>query len=90
MLTLKYITDNTTEVISRLAKKHFKADDLIHKIIELDTERKQTQTAADSALSQSNALSKEIGILYQQGKTAEANNAKSQTTALKETIKEIT
>jgi seryl-tRNA synthetase len=90
MLTLKYITDNTTEVISRLAKKHFKADDLIHKIIELDTERKQTQTAADSALSQSNALSKEIGILYQQGKTAEANNAKSQTTALKETIKELT
>lgn len=90
MLTLKYITDNTTEVISRLAKKHFKADDLIHKIIELDTERKQTQTAADSALSQSNALSKEIGILYQQGKTAEANNAKVQTTALKETIKELT
>lgn len=90
MLTLKYITDNTTEVISRLAKKHFKADDLIHKIIELDTERKQTQTAADSALSQSNALSKEIGILYQQGKTAEANNAKAQTTALKETIKELT
>jgi len=90
MLTLKYITDNTTEVISRLAKKHFKADDLIHKIIELDTERKQTQTAADSALSQSNALSKEIGILYQQGKTSEANNAKAQTTALKETIKELT
>ncbi|OJV39210.1 MAG: serine--tRNA ligase [Bacteroidales bacterium 36-12] len=90
MLTLKYITDNTTEVISRLAKKHFKADDLIHKIIELDTERKQTQTAADSALSQSNALSKEIGILYQQGKTSEANNAKAQTTTLKETIKELT
>ncbi|GAB1415322.1 serine--tRNA ligase [Paludibacter sp.] len=90
MLTLKYITENTTEVISRLAKKNFKADDLIHKIIELDTERKQTQTAADSALSQSNTLSKEIGILYQQGKTAEANDAKAQTSALKETIKELT
>ncbi|MDX9748693.1 MAG: serine--tRNA ligase [Paludibacter sp.] len=90
MLTLKYITDNPQEVIARLAKKHFKADEIIAQVIELDTRRKQTQTTADQALAQSNALSKEIGMLFQQGKSAEANTAKAQTTQLKKTIQELT
>lgn len=90
MLTLKYITDNPQEVIARLAKKHFKADEIIAQVIELDTRRKQTQTTADQALAQSNALSKEIGMLFQQGKSAEANTAKAQTTQLKKSIQELT
>jgi seryl-tRNA synthetase len=90
VLTLKYITDNPQEVIARLAKKHFKADEIIAQVIELDTRRKQTQTTADQALAQSNALSKEIGMLFQQGKSAEANTAKAQTTQLKKTIQELT
>lgn len=90
MLTLKYITENTTEVITRLAKKHFKADEIIAQVVELDKQRKQTQTAADNALAQSNALSKEIGLLYKQGKTDEANAAKEKTAELKEMIRELT
>jgi len=90
VLTLKYITDNPQEVIARLAKKHFKADEIIAQVIELDTRRKQTQTTADQALAQSNALSKEIGMLFQQGKSAEANTAKAQTTQLKKSIQELT
>ncbi|MEA4937431.1 MAG: serine--tRNA ligase [Paludibacter sp.] len=90
MLTLKYITDNTAEVITRLAKKHFKAEEIIAQVVELDKQRKQTQTAADNALSQSNALSKEIGMLFKQGKTDEANAAKEKTAELKEIIRELT
>lgn len=90
MLTLKYITENPTEVIVRLARKHFSAEEIIARVIELDTRRKQTQTAADQALATSNALSKEIGILFQQGKTEEANAAKEQTAELKKTIQELT
>lgn len=90
MLTLKYITENPQEVIARLAKKQFKAEELIARVIELDTQRKQTQTAADQALAQSNALSKEIGILFKQGKADEATAAKEQTTELKKTIQELT
>ncbi len=90
MLTLKYITENPQDVIARLAKKQFKAEELIARVIELDTQRKQTQTAADQALAQSNALSKEIGILFKQGKTDEATAAKEQTTELKKTIQELT
>ncbi|MEA4983716.1 MAG: serine--tRNA ligase, partial [Paludibacter sp.] len=90
MLTLKYITENTAEVITRLAKKHFKADEIIAQVVELDKQRKQTQTAADNALAQSNALSKEIGLLFKQGKTDEANAAKEKTAELKEMIRELT
>ncbi|MEA4984480.1 Serine--tRNA ligase [bioreactor metagenome] len=90
MLTLKYITENTAEVIARLAKKHFRAEEIIAQVVELDKQRKQTQTAADNALAQSNALSKEIGLLFKQGKTDEANAAKEKTAELKETIRELT
>ncbi|OJX90567.1 MAG: serine--tRNA ligase [Paludibacter sp. 47-17] len=90
MLTLKYITENPQEVTARLAKKHFPAEAIIAQVIELDTQRKQTQTSADQALAQSNALSKEIGILLKQGKTDEATAAKEQTTELKKRIQELT
>jgi len=90
VLTLKYITENPQEVVARLAKKNFKAEEIIAQVIELDTQRKQTQTAADQALAQSNALSKEIGVLIKQGKTDEATSAKEQTTELKKKIQELT
>ncbi|MDD4489895.1 MAG: serine--tRNA ligase [Paludibacter sp.] len=90
MLTLKYITENADEVIARLAKKHFKAEEIIAQVVELDKQRKQTQTTADNALAQSNALSKEIGLLFKQGKTDEANAAKEKTAELKEAIRELT
>jgi seryl-tRNA synthetase len=90
MLTLKYITENTQEVIDRLAKKHFRGEEIINQVIELDKQRKQTQTNADNALAQSNALSKEIGLMFKQGKTEEANAAKIKTVELKDLIKELT
>ena len=90
MLTLKYITENTAEVIARLAKKNFSAAEIIAQVVELDKQRKQTQTAADQVLAQSNALSKEIGLLFKQGKTDEANAAKAQTVELKDAIKYLT
>jgi seryl-tRNA synthetase len=90
MLTLKYINENTAEVIARLAKRNIKAEDIIAQIIDLDRQRKETQVAADNALAQSNTLSKEIGMLFKQGKIAEAEAAKAQTAALKESIKELT
>lgn len=90
MLTLKYITENTPEVIARLAKKNFKAEEIIARVVELDKQRKQAQVNADNALAQSNALSKEIGMLFKQGKTEEANVIKDKTVRLKENIRELT
>ncbi len=87
MLTLKYITENTEDVIARLAKKHFDGTTIIAQVIELDNNRKATQTQLDSTSAEMNSLSKEIGMLFKQGKQAEAAVAKEKTTELKDAIK---
>ncbi len=89
MLTLKYITENREEVVARLAKKHFEAVSIIAQVIELDNLRKSTQTQADSASAEMNTLSKEIGLLFKDGKIAEANAAKEKTAELKDKIKQL-
>ncbi|VBB46468.1 Serine--tRNA ligase [uncultured Paludibacter sp.] len=90
MLTLKYITENTEEVIHRLAKKHFDGAQIINQIVDLDEKRKITQTSADNFSAEMNALSKEIGQLFKEGKQAEATVAKEKTVTLKENIKQLT
>ena len=89
MLTLKYITENTEDVIKRLAKKHFDGAVIITQVTELDQARKNTQLKLDNISSEMNALSKEIGIFFQQGKQAEANEAKTKTAELKDAIKSL-
>jgi seryl-tRNA synthetase len=87
MLTLKYITENTADVIARLAKKHFDGKEIINQVIELDNKRKSTQLSLDDTSAEMNLLSKEIGKLFGQGKMDEANAAKTKTAELKENIK---
>ena len=87
MLTLKYITENSEDVIARLARKHFDGVAIIAQIIELDGVRKATQLQTDDASSELNSLSKEIGLLMKNGQQDAANQAKAKTTELKETIK---
>src|SRR5665647_52640 len=89
MLTLKYITENTDEVINRLAKKHFDGTAIIAEILELDSLRKTAQVQVDNASAELNNLSKEIGMLFKQGKQAEADQYKEKIAELKETIKTL-
>jgi len=89
VLTLKTITENTADVVARLAKKHFDGQNIINQVIDLDKLRKATQAELDSASAEMNTLSKEIGKLFGAGKTGEANAAKEKTATLKETIKTL-
>ena len=89
MLTLKYITENTEDVIKRLAKKHFDGTEIIARVVELDHTRKATQAQVDAKSAEMNTLSKQIGMLFQQGKQAEAGEAKAKTTVLKDEIKAL-
>ncbi|MDU1892717.1 MAG: serine--tRNA ligase [Dysgonomonas sp.] len=83
MLTLKTISENPEIVIKKLAKKHFDGTEIIHKVLEIDQLRKQTQTTLDAALSEANSLSKHIGQLMKEGKRDEAEAAKSRVAELK-------
>jgi len=89
MLQVPFIRENQELVIERLAKRNIDATEMITEVIKLDEERRQTQTELDNTLAESNALSKEIGMLYKSGKADEANAIKDKTAQLKEDSKAL-
>jgi len=90
MLQLNTIREEKDRVLSGLKKRNFKELSLIDDIIATDEKRRSTQLALDEALSKSNNLSKEIGNLFKEGKTNEANALKEETVSLKDSIKTLT
>ena len=89
MLTLKVITENTQEVIDKLAKKHYDAKEIIANVIETDKKRKSSQQVLDTNLAQLNQLSKSIGLLMKEGKKEEAESARQEVAGLKEGNKQL-
>ncbi|MEM9545518.1 MAG: serine--tRNA ligase [Bacteroidota bacterium] len=85
MLQIRTIHEKTEEVKEALKKRGFSEEetDVIDQVIDLDNNRKSTQTALDRNLAQINAKSKEIGQLYKSGKAQEANAMKDEVAALK-------
>lgn len=89
MLKIQTLRENKEEIIRRLAVKNFHDSSLIEKVINLDTERRETQKRLDETLAESKKVSKSIGKLIQQGKNQEAEEAKSRTTEMKQQTKEL-
>lgn len=90
MLTLGQIRENNGEtVIEKLKVKNFDARETVKKILSLDQTRRELQIKADALQNEMNNLSKEIGQLFKEGKTSEANAAKERTGDLKEEIKNL-
>lgn len=88
MLTLNFIKENREKVLAGLQKRNLKnAQELVDAVLLLDTEKREAQTAFEVAQAELNRLSKEIGLLFQQGKVDEANEKKSKTLDLKDQIK---
>ena len=90
MLQVPYIKANREYAIEQLAKRNIDAAPLFDEVLALDEKRRQTQTKLDQVLSESNTLSKEIGILFKNGETQKANLLKEKTGQLKETSKSLT
>ena len=84
MLPLKIIQDHPDHVINKLKIKNFDASTLVPQILQLDNKRKSLQGQMDQQLAELNQLSRSIGLLYKDGKTAEADAAKSRTSEIKE------
>lgn len=89
MLTLKVITENTQEVIDKLAKKHYDASAIINEVMDTDKKRKTSQQQLDSNLANLNKLSKSIGLLMKEGKKEEAEQARNEVAALKDVSKQL-
>ena len=90
MLQVPYIKANREDATEQLAKRNIDAAPLFDEVLALDEKRRQTQTKLDQILSESNTLSKEIGMLFKNGETQKANLLKEKTGQLKETSKSLT
>jgi len=89
MLNLKFIEENPELVIERLAVKRFEARAIVEKVIALYKKRNEIQNEAEMLKAEMNQLSRDIGQLFKDGKTSEANSAKEKTVELKEQIKNL-
>jgi seryl-tRNA synthetase len=87
MLTLKQIREDKDLAIKRLAVKGFDASATIDEIIALDDERKSIQAKVDADLAEMNSISRQIGVMFSQGKQLEANTLKQKTLDMKEATK---
>lgn len=89
MLQTVFIRENREKVIQALGKRNFDAAQLVDEIIALDEKRRATQVELDTVLSESNKLSKDIGVLMKAGEKAKAALIKEKTAQFKEKSKEL-
>lgn len=89
MLQVNFLRENKTLAIEGLKKRNFKQPELVEQAIALDDERKKIQFSLDELLSQSNKISREIGILMKEGKKEEGEAAKQKTSEYKEKSQDL-
>lgn len=90
MLLVNQIRDNYEGVLAGLQKRNFpNAKAVLAQALEIDDLRKSTQSQRDQIQAESNAISKQIGALMKEGKTAEATEIRERTSQIKIQIKEL-
>ncbi len=87
MLTINLIREKKEFIIERLKVKNFDAEEILDKILLLDSTRREVQTKTDSLQGELNGISREIGALMKEGKKKEADEAREKTYKLKEEIR---
>ena len=90
MLEISKIRANKENFKIALQKRGWETEKLamLEEVISADDARKRIQTENDGYLAQRNNLSKQIGQLFKEGKTEEANAAKAEVDKLKSLISE--
>ena len=89
MLQVPLIRENSEDIIKLLAIRNLDAKPMIDDVLNFDEQRRQLQTELDNTKAEMNNLSKQIGDLFKSGQAEQANQLKSKTTDLKETIKTL-
>lgn len=89
MLKINEIRTQAEEMIKKLKVKNFDATEIINRLLEVDTQRRNIQKKLDDTAAENNAVSKEIGNLFRSGQQSKANELRLRTTELKQLIKEL-
>jgi len=91
MLQVPFIRNNQELVLEGLAKRNFvNAKEIIGRVLETDETRRNIQASLDNTLAESNAISKEIGLLFKTGQIQKAALAKEKSKKLKDQSKNFT
>ncbi|MCH2229875.1 MAG: serine--tRNA ligase [Crocinitomicaceae bacterium] len=83
MLEIQRIRNEKEEIIEGLKKRHFDATPIVDEILSVDEQWRTKKAELESVASKMNQISKQIGMLFGQGKVEEANAAKAQTSEFK-------
>ena len=89
MIHVNYLRENADFVVEKLKIKNFDADGYVRKILRADENRRETQKKLDDNLAEQNRIAKQIGVLFKEKKTDEAQTLKEKTAALKTIAKEF-
>tara|TARA_R110002072_G_scaffold303044_1_gene492079 strand:- start:30451 stop:31722 length:1272 start_codon:yes stop_codon:yes gene_type:complete len=84
MLEIQRLRTEKESVIEGLKKRHFDASKIVVDVLSKDEKWRTEKTKLEETASKMNQISKQIGLLFKEGKQKEANEAKAQTTVLKE------
>ncbi len=89
MLQVQRIREEKDRIVNAMDKRNIDAGPLIEKILQFDESRRSLQAELDNTLSESNKLSKEIGVLFKKGEPQKATLLKEKTSNLKEASKKL-
>ena len=84
MLEIQRIRTEKEAVIEGLKKRNFDASAIVDDLLLVDQKWRNGKTELEKVSAELNSLSKEIGLLFKQGKQEEANKVKTKTSELKD------
>jgi len=84
MLEIQRLRTEKDAVLQGLQKRNIDATETVDAILAKDTEWRAKKTELEIISAELNRIAKQVGELFQQGKQAEANEAKAKTVTLKE------
>ena len=89
MISITHLGENYDEILIAFKKRDFDAKNVIDNLLNEDKNRREIQVKLDNKLFESNQLTKEIGKLFKDGKTNEANKKKSLSLKIKNESKNL-
>ena len=89
MISIPHLRENYDEILIAFKKRDFDAKNVIDNLLNEDKNRREIQVKLDNKLFESNQLTKEIGKLFKDGKTNEANKKKSLSLKIKNESKNL-
>ena len=89
MLEVVQIREHKDAFAKALTKRNIEVAPILNEVLAADEKRRSTQVELDKILAESNAFSKEIGMLFKSGEAQKANILKEKTAGLKEQSKEL-